>query len=58
MKKKEDARLAVLREYDRWAKEHPDDAKKLGGFARYGVNRHDQFRVTISIGCARLNDRS
>jgi hypothetical protein len=32
MKKKEDARLAVLREYDRWAKDHPNDAKKMGGF--------------------------
>ncbi len=30
--KKEDARLAVLREYDRWAKRHPNDAKKMGGF--------------------------
>jgi hypothetical protein len=29
MKKKEDARLAVLREYDRWAKDHPNDAKKI-----------------------------
>jgi hypothetical protein len=32
MKKKEDARLAILREYDRWAKDHPNDAKKMGGF--------------------------
>ena len=30
--KKEDARLAVLREYDRWAKANPNDAKKMGGF--------------------------
>jgi hypothetical protein len=30
--KKEDARLAVLREYDRWAKAHPSNAKKMGGF--------------------------
>jgi hypothetical protein len=26
--KKDDARLAVLREYDRWAKDHPNDAKE------------------------------
>jgi hypothetical protein len=32
MKKKEDARLAVLREYDRWATDHPNDAKKMGGY--------------------------
>lgn len=31
-KKKEDARLAVLREYDRWAKAHPSKAKEMGGF--------------------------
>ena len=36
MKKKEDARLAVLREYDRWAKEHPNDAKKMGGYVFFG----------------------
>jgi hypothetical protein len=32
MKKQEDARLAVLREYDRWAKDHPNDASMMGGF--------------------------
>jgi hypothetical protein len=36
MKKKEDARLAVLREYDRWAKDRPNDAKKMGGFVFFG----------------------
>ena len=36
MKKKEDARLAVLREYDIWAKDHPHDAKKMGGFVFFG----------------------
>src|SRR5262249_27349784 len=36
MKKQEDARLAVLREYDRWAKDHPKDAKKMGGFVFFG----------------------
>ena len=30
--KKDDARLAVLREYDRWAKAHPSNAKEMGGF--------------------------
>jgi hypothetical protein len=36
MKKQEDARLAVLREYDRWAKDHPNDAKKMGGYVFFG----------------------
>jgi len=30
--KKEDARRAVLSEYDRWAKKHPNDARMMGGF--------------------------
>ena len=30
--KKEEARRAVLSEYDRWAKKHPNDAKMMGGF--------------------------
>ena len=36
MKIKEDARHSVLREYDRWAKDHPNDAKKTGGFVFFG----------------------
>ena len=36
MKKQEDARLAVLREYDRWAEDHPNDAKKMGGYVFFG----------------------
>jgi hypothetical protein len=32
MKKQEDARLAVLREYDSWAKKYPVDASMMGGF--------------------------
>jgi hypothetical protein len=30
--KKEDARQAVLNEYDRWAKKHPNHATMMGGF--------------------------
>ena len=39
MKKKEDARQAVLREYDRWAKHHPNDAKKMGGYVFFRILR-------------------
>jgi hypothetical protein len=28
---REEARRTLLREYDRWAKDHPDDAAKMGG---------------------------
>ena len=30
--KKQDAKRAVLSEYDRWAKKHPNDARMMGGF--------------------------
>jgi uncharacterized short protein YbdD (DUF466 family) len=30
--KKEGARLAIVSEYDRWAKKHPDEAIMMGGF--------------------------
>ena len=30
--KKEEARRAILSEYDRWAKKHPNDASMMGGF--------------------------
>jgi hypothetical protein len=41
MKKQEDARMAVLREYDRWAKDHPNEAKKKGGFVFSGYLEKD-----------------
>ncbi len=53
MKKKEDARLAVLREYDTWAKDHPNDAKKMGGFVFFGFFEKERpdlldFRAVVS----------
>jgi hypothetical protein len=33
--KKEEARRAVLSEYDRWAKKHPNNARMMGGFLFY-----------------------
>src|SRR5438874_1989921 len=30
--KKEEARQAVISEYGRWAKKHPNDARMMGGF--------------------------
>ena len=42
MKKKEDARLAVLRKYDRSAKDHPNDAKKMGGFVFFGYEKKER----------------
>jgi hypothetical protein len=28
---REEARRTLLREYDKWAKDHPEDASKMGG---------------------------
>src|SRR5262245_30510428 len=33
--KKEEARRAVLSEYDRWAKNHPNDARMMGGHNKF-----------------------
>jgi hypothetical protein len=32
---KEQARLAIVCEYDRWSKKHPSDAIMMGGFLFY-----------------------
>jgi hypothetical protein len=48
MKKKEDARLAVLREYDRWAKDHPKDATKMGGYVFFGyLEKGQTFSISV-----------
>jgi hypothetical protein len=43
--KKDDARLAVLGEYDGWAKDHPNDAKMMGGFVFFSY-RELSYRPT------------
>ena len=50
--KKDDARLAVLREYDRWAKKHPNDAKKMGGFVFFGYLEKKGQTFSISVPSA------
>jgi hypothetical protein len=40
--KKDDARRAVLREYDRWAKKHPSNAKKMGGFVFFSYLKKEK----------------
>jgi hypothetical protein len=39
---KEEARLAVLREYDSWAKKHPGDAIMMGGFLFFRYLQKDR----------------
>jgi hypothetical protein len=43
--KKEDARRAILSEYERWAKKHPGDATMMGGFLffRYLQNERSEL---------------
>ena len=50
--KKEDARRAILSEYDRWAKKHPDDAIMMGGFLffRYLQNERSDLLDFRAVG--------
>jgi len=45
--KKEDA--AVLSEYEKWAKKHPDDAAMMGGFLffRYFRKKGQTFSISV-----------
>ena len=59
--KKEEARRAVLSEYDKWAKKHPDDAIIMGGFLffRYLQNERSDLLDFRAVGdkwqnCSRL----
>ena len=47
--KKEEARRAVLSEYDRWAKKHPNDARMMGGFSSSGTYRKKSRTFSISV---------
>jgi hypothetical protein len=40
--KKEEARQAVLSEYDRWAKKNPNDASIMGGFLFFRYLQNDR----------------
>ncbi len=50
--KKEEARREVLREYDRWAKKHPNDASIMGGFRffQYLQNARSDLRAVATSG--------
>ncbi|MGC2076434.1 MAG: hypothetical protein WA728_10465 [Xanthobacteraceae bacterium] len=50
--KKEDARRAILSEYERWAKKHPDDATIMGGFLffRYLQNERSDLLDFRAVG--------
>ena len=63
---KEQARQAVLSEYDSWAKKHPNDATIMGGFLffrylqtdksdlldfRAADNKCQSFTAGFKIGC-------
>jgi hypothetical protein len=47
--KKEEARKAVLGEYDRWAKKHPNDARMMGGFLFFDTYRKKSRTCSISV---------
>jgi hypothetical protein len=51
-KKKEEARRAVLSEYDRWAKKHPNDASMMGGFLFFRYLQKEGRTFSISVRLA------
>ena len=50
--KKEEARRAILKEYDTWAKKHPNDATMMGGFLffRYLQNERSDLLDFRAVG--------
>ena len=58
--KKEEARQAVLGEYDRWAKKHPNDARMMGGFLffRYLQDEKSDFLDFRAVGDEEVANRS
>jgi hypothetical protein len=53
--KKEEARRAILSEYDRWAKKHPDDATMMGGFL-FDFRAGDKWQIVHGWLRDRLED--
>ena len=50
--KKDDARLAVLGEYNGWAKDHPNDAKMMGGFLFFSYLQKEKLDLLDFRGAA------
>ena len=48
---REEARRTLLREYDKWAKDHPDDATKIGGvvFSRICKRKDRTFWISMLL---------
>jgi hypothetical protein len=47
--KKGGAKRAILSEYERWAKKHPDDAIMMGGFCSSDTCRMKSRTFSISV---------
>ena len=56
--KKEEARRAVVSEYDRWAKKHPNDARMMGGFLFFRYLQEEGRTFSISVRLATTNGKS
>ena len=52
--KQEEARQAVLSAYDRWAKQHPNQASMMGGFLffRYFRQKGRTFSISVRLGAS------
>ena len=49
---REEARRSLLREYDQWAKDHPDDATKRGGVVFFTYLQKERRTFWISMPLA------
>jgi hypothetical protein len=56
--KKEEAKRAVLSEYDRWAKKHPNDARMMGAFSSTDTYRKKNRTFSISVPLAMTSGKS
>jgi len=46
---REEARRTLLREYDKWAKDHPDDATKRGGVSHICKRKDRTFSISMLL---------
>jgi hypothetical protein len=44
---REEARRTLLREYDKWAKDHPADAAKMGGMVFFTYLQSERWTFSI-----------
>jgi hypothetical protein len=49
---RKEARRTLLREYDKWAKDHADDATKRGGVVFFRICKRKERNNAVKFFCA------